>query len=275
MLPRESTIKQLKKLRSETKGTDIGDLTVNDRFNKNLPNIQYIGNPIDNKIQSWEDFSKNDSQLQTIAFKSKTVNKSLIKKNTKKMKKELNKINKIKEFFTYDDEKQDIIETIKEISIDYSDQELSTLSLEELQLLLDELEKEKEYNSIISKYDEDIFNDKIKTFEKFSVNVKTKELETPEYTMLGKEKELKSNPLFGVGQVNSSTIKKISDFNTIDYSTPRERQILNAGQYINNGKVKGIINRIEGSEVYIELSDEPMTIKKFKIKDIIKTKKEE
>ena len=81
MLPKETSVRQLKKLRQETKGKDIGDITTNDRLNKNLPNIQYIGNPVDKGIESWEEFSKKDSSLQTIAFKSKIVNKSIVKEN--------------------------------------------------------------------------------------------------------------------------------------------------------------------------------------------------
>jgi len=78
MLPRETSLRQLKKLRAETKGTDIGDLTTNDRLNKNVPNMQAIGNPVDTGIESWDEFSKKDSSLQTIAFKSKLVNKPLV-----------------------------------------------------------------------------------------------------------------------------------------------------------------------------------------------------
>ena len=82
MLPRNTTYRQLMKLRKETKGKDIGDLTAKDRLNlPNMPNLQYIGNPMDNKVETWEEFSQKDSQLQTIAFKSKLVNKPLVKEN--------------------------------------------------------------------------------------------------------------------------------------------------------------------------------------------------
>ena len=77
MLPRETSIRQLKMLRKETKGKDIGDLTTNDRMNSGIPNLQYIGNPVDHNIESWEEFAEKDSKLQTIAFKSKLVNKSI------------------------------------------------------------------------------------------------------------------------------------------------------------------------------------------------------
>ena len=103
-----------------------------------------------------------------------------------------------------------------------------------------------------------------------------KEEKQPEYTMLGKEKEPKSNPNFGIGAVKAQEIKKISDFNLIDPHTPKERKIGGyAGQYIDNGKVKGFINRIDGGNVWIESADEPMKIEKFNIKDVVKKKKED
>ena len=90
MLPRETSVRQLKKLRAETKGTDIGDLTTKDRLNINIPNLQYIGNPVDrdNGIESWEEWSQKDSKIQTIAFKSKLVNKSIKENKKENMKKE-------------------------------------------------------------------------------------------------------------------------------------------------------------------------------------------
>lgn len=59
-LPRKQTVSQWKKLRSMTKGIDIGD-RVSD-MNKQGANIQYIQNPIDTGIESYEDFeTKNKS----------------------------------------------------------------------------------------------------------------------------------------------------------------------------------------------------------------------
>lgn len=269
MLPRETSVRQLKKLRAETKGKDIGDLTVNDRLNKNLPNLQYIGNPVDIGIESWEEFSKKDSQLQTVAFKSKLVNKPLVKENnTKNMKN--NKIVKINEFLDIEDEKMELINLILDQTSEYSIDELNNMKFDELQNILDNMnnfDEEPELNV-----------DNIKSFEAFKLfEPKPKKNDQPEYTMLGKEKELESNPNFGIGAVKDKEIKKIAFFNnfTHDTNVNRERQILNAGQYIDNGIVKGHINKIVGKDVYVELSDEPMTIKKFNIKDVVKTKKEE
>lgn len=97
MLPRETTVRQLKKLREETKGKDIGDLTTKDRLNINTPNLQYIGNPTSH-LQSWEDFTEKDNKLQTIAFKSKLVNKPLVKENKKEIMK-----NDLKNLISLDD----------------------------------------------------------------------------------------------------------------------------------------------------------------------------
>ena len=93
--------------------------------------------------------------------------------------------------------------------------------------------------------------------------------------MLGEQKEPKTNPNFGYAAVRDQEIKKIAWFNNyvIDPETPKERPILNAGQFIDNDTVKGYVNRIDGKNVYVESLDEPMTIKKFNIKDVVKIKK--
>lgn len=116
----------------------------------------------------------------------------------------------------------------------------------------------------------------VKTFEAFSVPAAKKEEKQPEYTLLGQEKEPKSNPNFGIGEVKAQEIKKITDFNLIDPPTPKERTIGgSAGVFIDNGTVKGFLNRIEGKDAYVESVDDPMVIKKFNLKDVVKTKKEE
>ncbi len=60
-LPRQQTVDQLKKLRKMTKGTDIGD-RISD-MNKQGSNIQYIQNPIDSGIESYEDFEKHNKSF--------------------------------------------------------------------------------------------------------------------------------------------------------------------------------------------------------------------
>lgn len=60
-LPRKSTVDQLNKLRKLTKGTDIGD-RISD-MNKQGANIQYIQNPIDTGIESYEDFEKHNKKF--------------------------------------------------------------------------------------------------------------------------------------------------------------------------------------------------------------------
>lgn len=52
-LPRESTVKQLEKIRKKTKGVDIGD-RISD-MSKQGANIAYIHNPIDKGVESMED----------------------------------------------------------------------------------------------------------------------------------------------------------------------------------------------------------------------------
>lgn len=60
-LIRQHTLDQLKKLRKLTKGTDIGD-RISD-MNKEGSNIQYIQNPIDTGIESYEDFEKKNKSF--------------------------------------------------------------------------------------------------------------------------------------------------------------------------------------------------------------------
>ncbi len=60
-LPRQSTVDQLKKLRKLTRGVDIGD-RISD-MNKQGSNIQYIQNPIDSGIESYEDFEKHNKKF--------------------------------------------------------------------------------------------------------------------------------------------------------------------------------------------------------------------
>lgn len=308
MLPRETSVRQLKKLRAETKGKDIGDLTANDRLNHNVPNLQYIGNPVDSGVESWEEFSQKDSKLQTIAFKSKTVNKPLVKEeqknevfggmfsNQQKLIKKLdydlkdNKDTKCKKCNGHYIKTQ-MTKATGELTCDkcgdkidrYTEKkEYKNMKNEDILTLeefynVDELDTQKEAKKKLKEEEEvqDEFEN-VKTFEAFSVPPAPKEEKQPEYTMLGKEKEHESNPNFGVGEVIQSKIKKISDFNVIDPPTPKERTIGgSAGQFIDNGTVKGFINRIEGNNVYVESVDEPMKINKFNIKDVVKTKKED
>ena len=429
MLPRETSVRQLKKLRAETKGTDIGDLTAGDRLNHNVPNLQYIGNPVDTGIDSYEDFTEKDSKLQTIAFKSKLVNKS-IKENKKEIMKEniisfndfeneaaisyklkgddttrissgkdkdeatkkaskkekgqidpksIKDYKKIEEDFddeledssddtdikvkkykepdwenrdidpSYyeeygeethglddptdldDEDDEDLIDDIEDLEdLEDDDDIISSfanydksredelasdddLNAEPVNELDDEFESLKEsFNKwYASNRNSDILKDEyreykyeseeedkltfkqwckkryeyieeyeggleesIKTFEAFSIPAAPKKEKQPEYTILGNEKEPKSNPNFGYGAVRAQEIKKITDFNLIDQPTPKERTIGgSAGVFIDNDTVKGYVNRIEGKDVYVESLDEPMVIKKFSIKDVVKTKK--
>ena len=107
----------------------------------------------------------------------------------------------------------------------------------------------------------------------------TIEANMPKYSMLGEEQEMKSNPLFGYAAVRDQEIKKIGAFTTYskmkDPKTPKERPILNAGIYIETDTVRGHINRIEGSTVFVESLDEPMKIVEVKLKDAVKLPKED
>lgn len=60
-LPRQSTVDQLKRIRKISKGTDIGD-RISD-MNKQGANIDYIHNPVDTGIESYEDFQKKNKKF--------------------------------------------------------------------------------------------------------------------------------------------------------------------------------------------------------------------
>jgi len=60
-LPRQQTVDQWNKLRKMTKGVDIGD-RISD-MNKQGANIQYIQNPIDTGIESYEDYEKHNKKF--------------------------------------------------------------------------------------------------------------------------------------------------------------------------------------------------------------------
>jgi hypothetical protein len=384
MLPRASSVKQMKRLRKKTK-SDIGDITTK---SSKLPNITFIGNPMDKHVDTYEEFAAKDSQLQTIAFKSKLVNKPLVKNENKKdmsdkiqnllnfedfdkeMKteklpapktkrtdvakdviKEKTKTNKTFNFNDFLNEDIDEIEELEELASDddeFSEEEEAILDdeatdddkLHKLSDFADDIgeededEVDEEYDDdddvIIRRFDfeeddiediqdeeddiediqdeeediediqdeedgiedeedgiedeedvasnyADLYNDVLK-FESFHLKeVTPKKKEMPKYTMLGEEQELESDPNFGVAAVKDKDNRKIAWFDTfvIDPSTPKERPVLNAGQFIDNDIVKGYVNRIEGKNVYIESLDDPLTIKKFSLKDAVKIKKEE
>jgi hypothetical protein len=60
-LPREHTVDQLKMVRSKSRKTDIGD-RISD-MNRQGANIDYIDNPIDSGIESYEDFEKKNKSF--------------------------------------------------------------------------------------------------------------------------------------------------------------------------------------------------------------------
>lgn len=61
-LPQESTVKQLQRIRRLSKGIDIGD-RISD-MNKQGANVQYIRNPIDSGIESYQDFEKSNKNFE-------------------------------------------------------------------------------------------------------------------------------------------------------------------------------------------------------------------
>lgn len=60
-LPRENSVKQLKRVMAMSAKTDIGN-RVSD-MNKQGANIQYIQNPIDTGIESYEDYEKHNKKF--------------------------------------------------------------------------------------------------------------------------------------------------------------------------------------------------------------------
>lgn len=60
-LPRQQSVNQLKKVMKQSAKTDIGN-RISD-MNKQGANIQYIQNPIDTGIESFEDFEKHNKKF--------------------------------------------------------------------------------------------------------------------------------------------------------------------------------------------------------------------
>jgi hypothetical protein len=60
-LPRQQTVEQLKKVMKQSASTDIGN-RISD-MNKQGANIQYIQNPIDSGIESYEDNEKHNKKF--------------------------------------------------------------------------------------------------------------------------------------------------------------------------------------------------------------------
>lgn len=60
-LPRQQTVDQLKKVMKQSASTDIGN-RISD-MNKQGANIQYIQNPIDSGIESYEDYEKHNKKF--------------------------------------------------------------------------------------------------------------------------------------------------------------------------------------------------------------------
>jgi hypothetical protein len=60
-LPRQQTVDQLKRVMKQSAKTDIGN-RVSD-MNKQGANIQYIQNPIDSGIESYEDYQKHNKKF--------------------------------------------------------------------------------------------------------------------------------------------------------------------------------------------------------------------
>jgi hypothetical protein len=83
-LPRENTIKQLKRVMKLSSKTDIGN-RISD-MNKQGANIQYIQNPIDSGIESYEDFEKKNKKFIP-SWNLKYLESPFSEKKNKKLKK--------------------------------------------------------------------------------------------------------------------------------------------------------------------------------------------
>ena len=96
-LPQQKSIDQLKMVRKISKGTDIGDRIAD--MNKQGANIQYIQNPIDTGIETYQDymFNNKDFDMKNPLNNNKTPALNYVAPQTKaKYKKE--KIAKPKDF---------------------------------------------------------------------------------------------------------------------------------------------------------------------------------
>jgi len=69
-LPRKHNLDQMKRLRSMTKGKDIGDIVAKGQKNKekNMPNVYRMDNPLDREIDTYESFIKKNNKIKTKAM---------------------------------------------------------------------------------------------------------------------------------------------------------------------------------------------------------------
>ena len=68
-LPQESTVKQLERIRKETKSVTIDD-KISD-MSKQGANIQYIHNPVDTGVESIQDYWDHNDPIKITKTKSK------------------------------------------------------------------------------------------------------------------------------------------------------------------------------------------------------------
>jgi len=303
MLP-ESSLRQLKKLRQEVKGIDINDKVSKDETK--FPNVYWMDNPVDGgRIQSYDEYIKKDNKKQTTAFKSKLVNKSLVNKELNESKNK-NKVMKLKNLIDF--KEFDITKKIK--SDNKVGKEIVKESMDEkglyliysddgefTELLRDDFDSENEarnkaeelyinMSNDIEHYDvvgpfksDEEIDEWIINYDDETIHDKSFEHKLNEEFTGGVDADIESKNLFGFAGVKDQTIKKVGSFTSftkmINPKTPKERPILNAGQFIDNDVVQGYVNRIEGSKVFIESLENPGEIIEVSIKDAIKIKKEQ
>jgi len=87
------------------------------------------------------------------------------------------------------------------------------------------------------------------------------------------KKELKEPEEKSVPEINRD-IKTIANWHS-ENSPKREMNVNLIGKFIDNGKVKGYIQRIEGTTVFVDSIVEPLGVVKLSIKDAVKGYKPE
>jgi hypothetical protein len=241
-LLRQSSLNQLKRINNEIKKQG-GKTDKTSKSEKGISNSICIDNPINSDISGKRKIITYDQMFSIDipdANKKVTI-KNEMKLNEGKVKKTLQ--NAIENWFNGDKKSIKIISKITKININ----EISNI-----------LKKSNENDAM-----KNLMNYNPKNEKLFSKNI------------LSFEKMFENGPNDSPQEImkNMKTIKNWHSINT----PKKEINQLLVGKYIDNGKVKGYINRIEGNFVFIDSIIEPLGIIKIKLKDAIKghkTKKE-
>ena len=221
-----------------------------DYFYDNIKNKLYSDKSKTNEIDVYKQLTKNErEQLQNCIKYNKNENMKL---NEGKIKQALQ--DAIDEYYLEDS--ADAVNTISE---------LTGLNFDQVITILDTSSQDNAMENIINQ--KDIF---LSTYLDYYTKNETKNMKT---IIMSFEKMFENGPN-DTPQEIMKNMKTIANWHSEDTPKKEMNQLL-IGKYIDNGKVKGYIQRIEGDIVFIDSIIEPLGLMKIKLKDAVKGYKTE